>query len=205
MVPFLFFQFHGRSNAVARFANSFTASQNSRFDLTYSCRLFSKDECERVIKWAERSSWKRTARYAPGPYENPMEPAHVLIESTKDPEIVWLPRRLKNIVGTLNERIWRFDLTRLSKVLVVRYGQTDAMKIHTDLENDKKLAVVLQLSPTDAYEGGMLELGLASDSAAPTEQGSVLVFPTWVPHRVTPITSGTRYIAVCFAIGPSFR
>lgn len=189
---------------MARFARSPAALQNDRVDVVYSRTLFSAEECESIIDWSEQSVWEGSVLEAGD--GQAMEAGHVTIDpSTRDREIGWLPRKLKGIVGDLNRQIWRFDITRLGKIFVIRYHQADGAKLHTDLENNKKLGVVLQLSPTDAYEGGTLELGLVSPFAASRERGSVLVFPTWIPHRVTPITSGTRYVVATFATGPSFR
>ena len=36
------------------------------------------------------------------------------------------------------------------------------------------------------------------------KQGSFIMFPSYMKHRVTPVTSGTRYSAVTWAYGPSF-
>ena len=36
-------------------------------------------------------------------------------------------------------------------------------------------------------------------------QGSVIVFPSFVWHRVTPVTKGTRYSLVLWTCGQPFR
>jgi hypothetical protein len=62
----------------------------------------------------------------------------------------------------LNQRIWRFRVTRFSALLVVRYESGDEVGLHMDLGEgncDRKLAFV-QLSPVDSYEGGVLAFGL---------------------------------------------
>ncbi|MFI4987324.1 MAG: 2OG-Fe(II) oxygenase [Alphaproteobacteria bacterium] len=127
---------------------------------------------------------------------------------TRDPAIAWLPRKLKTVVASLNQQLWRFDLTGLGEVTVLRYEAGDQLALHYDLDGDycdRKLLVLLQLSRPDAYAGGALEFGLTPPVAACREQGALLAFPTWVPHRVSRVTSGTRYVVRCFALGPSFR
>ena len=37
------------------------------------------------------------------------------------------------------------------------------------------------------------------------DKGAVVVFPSWVRHRVTPVTRGTRYSAVAWFNGPPLR
>jgi PKHD-type hydroxylase len=40
---------------------------------------------------------------------------------------------------------------------------------------------------------------------APRERGVVIAFPSYVLHRVTPITSGTRKSVVIWITGPKFK
>jgi len=35
--------------------------------------------------------------------------------------------------------------------------------------------------------------------------GTMVIFPSYVPHRVVPVTSGTRKALVVWAAGPAFR
>ena len=46
---------------------------------------------------------------------------------------------------------------------------------------------------------------VTTDIAAKTAAGSVIVFPSCMEHRVTPITKGTRYSVVCWFVGPPFK
>lgn len=128
--------------------------------------------------------------------------------SFRDGDIDWLPRKLSDIVAALNREIWHFDITELSELHLLRYDEGDQVTLHADLDDSycrRKIAVLTQLSPADDYQGGALEYGFAPATVASREQGSVLAFPAWVPHRVTPIISGRRYALSCFALGPSFR
>ena len=36
------------------------------------------------------------------------------------------------------------------------------------------------------------------------DMGTVIVFPSWIQHRVTPVTSGTRKSVSLWLIGPKF-
>ena len=76
----------------------------------------------------------------------------------------------------------------------------------TQLAYDRKLSVVVQLCDPNSYEGGVFEFG--GGPVAPKEfatQGSVLVFPSYLSHRVTEVTKGTRYSIVSWAEGPRWR
>jgi predicted 2-oxoglutarate/Fe(II)-dependent dioxygenase YbiX len=40
---------------------------------------------------------------------------------------------------------------------------------------------------------------------APTHQGSLVAFPSFMTHRVTPVTRGLRWSLVTWLEGPPFR
>ena len=76
--------------------------------------------------------------------------------------------------------------------------------------------MVLQLSDPSEYEGGQLELKESKkdkNSVSISEQdqkdimkkGSIIVFPSFFTHRVTPVTKGTRMSLVAWVSGPLFR
>jgi len=72
---------------------------------------------------------------------------------------------------------------------------------------DRKLSIVVQLSDQLDYEGGRFEF---SEVQSPHElmwekQGSVLIFPSYLVHRVTPVTRGTRYSLVSWVRGTRWR
>jgi len=70
----------------------------------------------------------------------------------------------------------------------------------------RKLSLVLQLTDPEEYEGGDLELMTSSDPIAVLKQrGLISVFPSFVLHRVTPVTKGTRRTLVVWACGPEFK
>lgn len=50
----------------------------------------------------------------------------------------------------------------------------------------RRVSVTVQLSAPEAYSGGHLQLG--NRHTATTEQGSLIVFPAYLPHRVTRVT-----------------
>lgn len=72
---------------------------------------------------------------------------------------------------------------------------------------DRKLSVVVQLTSPSAYQGGNFEF---SEVQSPKpehwgKQGSILVFPSYLTHRVTEVTEGTRYSLVSWVRGPRWR
>ena len=82
----------------------------------------------------------------------------------------------------------------------------------------RKLSVTCQLSDQTEYKGGELEFDFRNydpymrDEVEHVKQakdiltkGSIIVFPSFVWHRVKPVTEGTRYSLVLWNLGRPFK
>ena len=92
------------------------------------------------------------------------------------------------------------------------YDKPDQPNEHKKI---RKLSVTLSLSDEKDYEGGELEFdfGHTDPSKERTthkcteilSKGSLVVFPSFIWHRVCPVKSGTRYSLVMWSSGGSFK
>jgi len=73
---------------------------------------------------------------------------------------------------------------------------------HESSEAPRKLTVIVQLSDPDEYEGGDLEVIGAVQTPLPRQRGSLICLPSFLPHRVTAVTSGIRRVMVAWIAGP---
>lgn len=73
---------------------------------------------------------------------------------------------------------------------------------HEREDAPRKLTVVIQLSDGHDYEGGDFEVFGARVETAPRTLGSIYCLPSFVPHRVTPVTAGVRAVLVAWIAGP---
>ena len=78
----------------------------------------------------------------------------------------------------------------------------------------RKLSVTVSLSDETEYEGGDFEFDFRSSDDGSNQpqickeirpKGSIVVFPSFVWHRVKPVTSGTRYSLVIWNLGWPFK
>ena len=70
----------------------------------------------------------------------------------------------------------------------------------------RKLSFVVQLSEPEDYEGGAFEFfGLQQPGATFAPRGSMLIFPSFLQHRVLPVTKGIRRSLVSWVEGPRWR
>ena len=67
--------------------------------------------------------------------------------------------------------------------------------------------MVLMLSDPSEFEGGELQIKTDSDDAITLEQkkGRAWFFPSYILHRVTPVTRGIRRSLVLWVGGPEFK
>jgi len=111
---------------------------------------------------------------------------------------------------------WHYDIRGCEAVQVGTYDGSNQgyYDWHMDvLKNPnptatRKLTAVLQLTDPDAYTGGELEMRMPFTEqvvAVPKGRGTIVVFPSFLYHRVTPVTRGSRSTAVAWFVGPAFR
>jgi PKHD-type hydroxylase len=130
------------------------------------------------------------------------------------PEASWVMDRMLGLAAQANRDGYGFDLTDFAEsAQIARYGaeRQGHFDWHSDIGKGplaarRKLTMVVQLSDPADYSGGTLEL--RPDSAvhqASSDRGTAIIFPSFVLHRVTPVTRGTRWSLTLWAHGPAFR
>lgn len=128
-----------------------------------------------------------------------------------DPEHNWVYERLGDVISSLNSDYYQFDLTGFAEpVQLGNYSSKDqgTYNWHVDFGKGlaRKLSLVMQLSSPDSYLGGDLEIQTGNKPVAVArKRGLIAVFPSWVLHRVTPVTEGSRQSLVTWINGPRFK
>lgn len=133
----------------------------------------------------------------------------MFIENTKANE--WIYNKLAGLaINCNNERYW-FDILGFHHELqLTRYSEGDFFDWHLDFGTGeisaRKLSITMQLSDSEDYEGGDLQFMINNKIVnAPREKGTVIVFPSFINHRVTPITKGVRESIVGWVSGPPYK
>ena len=112
-----------------------------------------------------------------------------------------------------NDQVWQYDLSHVEEVQVTRYEQGGHYTWHSDYgvsstkKYTRKLSASLILSDPSEYEGGKLQLvDYFNNIIEPVQtKGSLIVFDSRIPHRVTPVTKGQRISLVSWMLGPKLR
>ena len=145
----------------------------------------------------------------------------------------WIYKEIHPFIHEANAKAgWNFEWDFSESCQFTKYGVGQYYGWHTDswtkVYNKKddpntygkirKLSVTISLNDPDEYDGGNLEFDFRNDidfdrnrkhkAKACTEirpRGSIIVFPSFVWHRVAPVTRGTRYSLVIWNLGKPFK
>jgi len=122
----------------------------------------------------------------------------------------WLYKQLALASIHLNEKFFHFDLAGfIEGFQFAQYFAPDGkFARHTDcvtLTIPRKLSISVQLSEENSYEGGDLELDYGEAIKMPRKQGTVIAFPSFAVHEITPVTAGERCSLVAWVSGPVFK
>ena len=144
----------------------------------------------------------------------------------------WIYKELHPYIHKANKKAgWNFEWDRSESCQFTKYKHNQYYDWHCDSwakpydkpnnpDNGKirKLSMTCQLTDGSEYEGGELEFDFRNydpnmrDEFKHLKQakeilpkGSIIVFPSFVYHRVKPVTKGTRYSLVMWNLGYPFK
>jgi PKHD-type hydroxylase len=172
--------------------------------------LYTKQECLELTKLYQK-------------YINAKEPTH-LTATGKNVDVSLMPiwaaeqllQKFFNEINYFNSRYFGYDIEPFGKIMSTinfnNYTVGKEYPWHRDASpfphEDIKLTAILNLS-TEKYTGGEFELflgdhqdGLIKDFGEP---GSMIIFPSFIYHRVKPVTKGKRLSLSYWVYGKSFK
>ena len=136
------------------------------------------------------------------------------------PSTHWIGGFLWHYIRMANKDNFLYDISDIENDLIqyTQYNKGDFYNWHTDMDicdiNEpdqlvRKLSFTVQLTNEDEYTGGNLEFADFDDSTyrfkVPKSRGTVIVFDSRTPHRVTPVESGIRKSLVGWVVGKRWR
>ena len=145
----------------------------------------------------------------------------------------WIYKEIHPYIYEANQKAgWNFDWDFSESCQFTRYGVGQYYGWHCDSWNQpynkpnspqehgkiRKLSVTISLSEPEDYVGGNLEFDMRNQKDWEQDKkkaihecteirprGSIIVFPSFVWHRVAPVVKGTRYSLVIWNLGYPFR
>ena len=143
----------------------------------------------------------------------------------------WIYKEIHPFVHEANRRAgWNFEWDRSESCQFTKYKEGQYYDWHCDSWDKpyekkgpdhgkiRKLSMTCQLTDGSEYSGGELEFDFRNYEPHQREEskhlrkateilpkGSIIVFPSFLWHRVKPITKGTRYSLVLWHLGYPFK
>jgi PKHD-type hydroxylase len=176
---------------------------------------FTTDELDRIVAYGDGLTLRKAELLGAADKANTAEADAIRITRTAwfnpGPDTAWIFARLQQVAVALNNAQFQFDLHGFSEAFQYTvYHGSEGGHYHWHVDQGtvppRKLSLSLQLSDDSDYDGCDLEFlpGHAPETA-PRGRGTVVAFPSYLLHRVTPVTRGTRKSLVAWVTGPKFR
>jgi len=178
-------------------------------------------EINHLLKETSNLNYERSQLFNDNNHEYNSEIAY------RESNIKWIPfenkfmylyNKCEGMINNENSFSWKFNI----KNTIERFQYTEYhgnvkghYNWHVDLgpgvPSYRKLSLSIQLSDPNEYVGGDLQVFDANvDSPfpyrdVPRKKGSAILFPSFTPHRVTPVTKGVRKSLVWWVGGEPFK
>lgn len=175
--------------------------------------MFSKEECEKIISYA--NDLYPTNASVGGSIEKSKVDASIrsadiyVLENNEEHK--WIYERVAKVVSIINKVHFDYEIAGITHGIQLIHYKADAevpghYDWHVDAGNGevavRKISFTAQLSDENSYEGCELVINNhATEVIGRKDRGSIHLFPSYMPHVVTPITKGERYALVIWIHG----
>ncbi len=123
----------------------------------------------------------------------------------------WLYAKLWAVANDAN-KLYKFNLTGIEDgIQVAMYDAAEQgfYTWHADatvFNLDRKISISVPLNDPGDYTGGELQFLIGGRGVAANQvAGAPIIFPSFLMHRVTPVTEGKRYSVVAWILGPDWK
>ena len=137
---------------------------------------------------------------------------HWMTEGNNLQKLFPVYKELASKVRDVNNRNWRYVIDGWEPFQYTEYDESynGHYDWHTDHvpptpfePNIRKLSFSLGISDIDDYEGGDLHIKIRSEEDVyKLSRGEIVIFPSWMLHKVSPVTKGRRRVIVGWGKGP---
>jgi|21_taG_2_1085346.scaffolds.fasta_scaffold16312_4 PKHD-type hydroxylase len=174
--------------------------------------FFSSDEIEKIKETAKQFEFedgKAGSVKAGSEVNHEVRSSRVKWMLLND-DSTWIYDKIALGIREANKECWDFDWD--GKAETIQYTEYRASENgHYDWHQDcgdgyqslRKMSAVVILN--DDYEGGKLEIWNTDVDKLDQKSGSMVVFPSYMLHRVLPVTSGLRKSLVLWVGGTPYK
>lgn len=134
-----------------------------------------------------------------------------------DPKLKFVFEKFNGVFEYVNSNFYNFDINGYDHFQYAEYDAKESGRYnwHMDLGLDafsenvyatRKLSMSMLLNtPGVDFEGGDFQTSISKETDVPLKRGQILIFPSFILHRVKPVTKGIRKSLVIWVTGPGFK
>ncbi len=182
---------------------------NNQFTSIIHTSFFSPEQCEAIINACEKPLWIQ-GEVNEGQIDKKLR--NVRQQGLMMNEEGWPHTRILELMKQANEARYKFNVSGFMNYdapMIMEYGKGCHYDWHIDVGKavpNRKLSFTIQLSKSEDYEGGDLEfLGTEVKSNDFRQQGTCVIFPSFLAHKISKVKSGTRMSIVGWVHGPTYE
>tara|TARA_B100001094_G_scaffold113078_1_gene109017 strand:- start:221 stop:820 length:600 start_codon:yes stop_codon:yes gene_type:complete len=137
---------------------------------------------------------------------------HWMMEGNNLQKLLPVYKELTFKIRDINNRNWRYVIDGWEPFQYTEYDESydGHYDWHIDHQpktpfepNIRKLSFSLGISDIDDYEGGDLHIKMRSEeNVYKLSRGEIVIFPSWMLHKVSSVTKGRRRVIVGWGQGP---
>jgi PKHD-type hydroxylase len=199
--------------------NNVKLRSSAIYSQIYWDNFFSNDKVDEIVKICQEKELKESTISNNALIDDKTRTSKVNFHNP-NARNQWIFDRINSGIEDINKKFFQFDLYGYD---FFQYSEYDGVKsgkydFHIDMfMNDeslahsltRKLSLTLLLSdPGVDFEGGEFQINDSREEKAKTlemKKGSLIAFPSFMIHRVKPVTKGIRKSLVIWVVGPKFK
>jgi Rps23 Pro-64 3,4-dihydroxylase Tpa1-like proline 4-hydroxylase len=177
-------------------------------------KVFTKEQCESIISF--HIDWIENEGYVGDNEDRRIDTSKrrcIVYEPPSEEHVPsWLIGKIFKIIFAVNKKVFNFDLGKGNvegkrpqiELNLLKYDPGGQYDTHIDLgqwppSSLRKISFTLLLN--DSYGGGKLRVDILPElSENYPEIGDMIIFPSYLTHRVEPVTAGVRWALVGWII-----
>lgn len=173
---------------------------------------FDETQIESILKIAEDYEFKDAVVSVSNSLDKEKRKSKIKWLPPEAEKTEWIYEMIMQWVMAANFNLWKFDINHFKDS--IQYTEYHDDNGHYDWHMDlgpypfstRKISITVQLSDPSEYEGGDFQIRYGNQEITlPKEKGTILLFPSYMLHRVTPVTKGVRKSLVLWVGGTTFR
>ena len=206
--------------------NNPTERQKVTYPWVYLDNIFSDEELKKMCDYFDTQGVKKSMTVDKSGGLSPNEDVRVSnlkfygFDQIND-NTLWIFQRINSAIEIANNTYYNFDLNGYDYFQYTEYNSSENGRydfhidtlfgpvLSKDMIEPRKLSVTICVNePGSEYEGGEFQINLGNESkpaTVETKKGRMIVFPSFMIHRITPVTKGKRKSIVVWITGPKFK